>query len=75
MDQAARGQYSAHLLGARAVEIVEQHAAAAGSGGPLFLYLAFQSVHAPLQEYATHFSYVIFPFNEQFVCFFHADSG
>ena len=49
VDQAARGQYSAHLLGSRAVEIVQQHAALAPPGQPLFLYVAFQSVHAPLQ--------------------------
>jgi hypothetical protein len=48
VDEESRGHYSTHVLGARAVEIVHQHAAL-GSGAPLFLYLAFQSVHAPLQ--------------------------
>ena len=48
VDRAARGQYSAHVLGARAVQIVQDHAAFK-SGAPLFLYLAFQSVHSPLQ--------------------------
>jgi hypothetical protein len=49
VDEGSRGQYSTHVLGARAVEIVHQHAAALGSAAPLFLYLAFQSVHSPLQ--------------------------
>jgi hypothetical protein len=49
VDEESRGRYSTHVLGARAVEIVHQHAAALGSAAPLFLYLAFQSVHAPLQ--------------------------
>ena len=49
VDEASRGHYSTHVLGARAVEIVRQHAAALDSAAPLFLYLAFQSVHAPLQ--------------------------
>jgi hypothetical protein len=49
VDEGSRGHYSTHVLGARAVEIVHQHAAALGSAAPLHLYLAFQSVHAPLQ--------------------------
>jgi hypothetical protein len=49
VDEESRGRYSTHVLGARAVEIVHQHAAALGRAAPLFLYLAFQSVHAPLQ--------------------------
>jgi hypothetical protein len=48
VDLAARGEYSAHVFGARAVDIVQQHAA--NTSAPLFLYLALQSVHAPLQE-------------------------
>jgi hypothetical protein len=49
VDLTARGEYSAHVLGARAVEIVQQHTA--NSSAPFFIYLAFQSVHAPLQEF------------------------
>lgn len=41
-----RGQYSAKLYGQQAANIVERHNS---TKGPLFLYLAFQSVHTPLQ--------------------------
>ncbi len=69
VDEASRGHYSTHVLGARAVEIVRQHAAALDSAAPLFLYLAFQSVHAPLQaknppvkrEFRKRFPFLPFP--------------
>ena len=41
-----KGNYSAHLFADRAVEIINQ---SANNSSPLFLYLAFQSVHSPLQ--------------------------
>ncbi|CAG0905637.1 unnamed protein product, partial [Darwinula stevensoni] len=52
-----RGVYSTDLLRRRAVEIIEGH----DPSRPLFLYLAFQSPHAPLQapeEYVERYSYV-----------------
>lgn len=39
------GHYSAELFSEKAIEIVKKH----DKNHPLFLYLAFQSVHAPLQ--------------------------
>ena len=59
----AGGEYSTALFGARAVDVVEQHAAAYGGGGdgatttaagggammtkPLFLYFAPTTIHSP----------------------------
>uniref|UniRef100_S4R5B9 Arylsulfatase family member I n=1 Tax=Petromyzon marinus TaxID=7757 RepID=S4R5B9_PETMA len=40
------GRYSTEMYAARAVRLVEEHDAARG---PLFLYVAFQAVHTPLQ--------------------------
>ena len=40
----ALGRYSTHLYTARAVSLVQAHAAAA-SAAPLFVYLAYQNVH------------------------------
>lgn len=42
------GTYSAHLFTRQAEQVIRQHAASASSK-PLFLYLAYQSVHSPLQ--------------------------
>ena len=42
----AKGVYSAHLFAERAVEIIRNRK---NSSQPMFLYLALQSVHAPLQ--------------------------
>ena len=39
------GEYSANLFSRKAVEVIESHK----SGDPLFLYLAFQSIHKPIQ--------------------------
>ncbi|XP_067939336.1 arylsulfatase B-like [Watersipora subatra] len=41
------GQYSAHLYTGHAQQIIQAHASQ--TSAPLFLYLAFQSVHFPLQ--------------------------
>lgn len=41
-----RGIYSTELFGNRSQEIIEQHHE---TKGPLFLYLAFQAVHGPVQ--------------------------
>lgn len=45
-----RGAYSAHLFGDRAVEILRRQT---NTSQPVFLYLALQSVHAPLQVLTT----------------------
>ena len=43
----AKGAYSTELFAARAVRLIEQHSV--DTNRPLFLYLAFQATHAPLQ--------------------------
>lgn len=42
------GQYSTHLFAEKAVEIISRHSHSEDNK-PLFLYLPFQAVHAPLQ--------------------------
>jgi len=39
------GEYSAHLFSRKAVNVIQRH----DSKNPLFLYLAFQSIHKPIQ--------------------------
>lgn len=48
-DVNADGDYSTSLFAARAVEIIETQAAAGPSAPPMFLYLAFQNIHWPLE--------------------------
>ena len=45
VDHSASGQYSTHLFTDRATKIINQH----NTSQPLFLYLAHQAAHAPLQ--------------------------
>ncbi|XP_076441945.1 arylsulfatase B-like [Babylonia areolata] len=46
VDRSVVGQYSTQLFSDRAVRIIQQH----DPSQPLFLYLAFQAVHTPLQS-------------------------
>lgn len=49
-DFSANGTYTAELFSGKAAEAIRTHAKEHGSDGtPLFLYLATQCVHAPLQ--------------------------
>ena len=55
----ASGRYTAHLFSERAVEVVRAH----DPDTPLFLYLAYQNVHEPLQvpdRYAAEYA-AVFP--------------
>ncbi|KAK2142403.1 hypothetical protein LSH36_961g00078 [Paralvinella palmiformis] len=54
------GSYSAHVFADRAIKLVRQHALY-NIDQPLFLYLPFQSVHAPLQvpkHYEKKYSFI-----------------
>lgn len=46
---AADGEYSTYVFAQKAVSIIEAQAAAGPSAPPLFLYLAFQNIHWPLE--------------------------
>ena len=57
VDYGARGVYSSVLFEKRAVNVIESH----NQSKPLFLYLAFQSPHSPLQapeEYIKMYDHV-----------------
>ena len=45
VDRSASGHYSTHLFTDRATMIINQH----NTSQPLFLYLAYQAAHGPLQ--------------------------
>ena len=48
MFRSAAGNYSTRLFSNRAVQIIEEHGANSGDT-PLFMYLAYQATHSPLQ--------------------------
>eukprot|EP00756_Hemistasia_phaeocysticola_P056821 Hpha_TRINITY_DN33465_c0_g1::TRINITY_DN33465_c0_g1_i1::g.848::m.848 len=48
VDWDARGKYSTELFTERAIGVIEEHAAN-HSDTPLYLYLAYQAMHSPLQ--------------------------
>jgi hypothetical protein len=47
VDWQAQGSYSTEVFAQEAVTVIDQHKASAPPDTPLFLYLAFQGVHAP----------------------------
>ena len=44
----ANGSYSATLFANKTIDVINTHAAS-GNTDPLFIYLAFQSIHSPIQ--------------------------
>ncbi|KAH6944425.1 hypothetical protein HPB50_003079 [Hyalomma asiaticum] len=73
-DWDARNRYSSKLLADDVVEVLDHHA---GQNRPLFLYVAFQAVHAPLQvppKYevpCTNYQNT----NRRLLCAFSSDNG
>jgi arylsulfatase A-like enzyme len=58
----AEGQYSTELFANRSIDVIHAHAhAAASESRPLFLYLAMQAIHSPLQapaEWVEHYAWL-----------------
>lgn len=57
----ANGSYSATLFANKTIDVVQAHAAS-GSVAPLFIYLAFQSIHSPIQapeEWVQPYSWIM----------------
>ena len=56
MDLSARGRYSTDILTAEAVSVITSHFRDRDEAAPLFLYLPYQAVHAPLEAPAAEFA-------------------
>ena len=56
VDLSARGRYSTDILTAEAVAVITRHFRDRDEAAPLFLYLPYQAVHAPLEAPAAEFA-------------------
>ena len=48
------GEYSTYIFAEKAVSLIEAQAAAGPSAPPMFMYLAFQNIHWPLEVWDAH---------------------